>query len=1103
MKSKEKRIYTIATAHLDTCWLWTYEKTIKDFIPATLKENFRHFKKYPEYKFNFEGSNRYELMEEYYPADFERLKKYVSEGRWHPCGSCYENGDVNTPSPEALIRNILYGNGYFREKFGVESNDIFLPDCFGFGRALPSVAAHSGLKGFSTQKLTWGGSVDVPFDIGMWTGKDGNGLICALKPGDYPTVAKDVRKNKKYLANLKENIEKYSNPKTFIYHGTGDRGGGPAPASVRNVVKSIKDNAVNDIKVLSATTKEFFEDIHSLPAEEKSKLPVYDGELLLTEHGAGSYTSRTVTKRWNRRCELLADAAERFSVAALTEGVAHYPQSAVDGAWKKVILHHFHDDITGTSFEECYKRSHNDYVQAMNTFSAEYTNSVKAISGLLDTSFAEGIPVVVSNPVQNTGKRTQAVSVDINSDSTLPYVRVYGKDGKEVPSQKRTLKNGKIRVTFLASVLSCGLEVYDVRFSDVSSEVETELSLNGSVIENKYLRVAVDGNGDIASVYDKINGREALKESVKMAILHDVDSFNWPSWEVKLSDMSRLPYMYPQNPVVTTEEQGSALCSIRIERKAGKSTFIQKISLDAESRFVSVENEVDWREEASMLKAEFRTVARNEKAKYDIGLGYTERNTNSERLFEVPAQKWAGITDESGEFGTAVFSDSRTGWDKPDENTIRLTCVHTPLNSYRWECSQHLLDIGINRFSFAIYPNLGEIEKIMSYADEFCQGMHTFITEKHSGASADYSAVNINSDKVRISALKKAQDGSRAIIRVCEYTGEEQKNIEIAFPWKITEAYEVRGDEIEIDKISPCDGKLCFDMSANEIRSFALSFDKVGKYESGDKAVTLPYNAVAITADDNRDASTLTGGISIPKALVPDKVLCSGTEYKMPDRKPNGLVCKGQVLKLEKGYPAISFLITSLKGDKDVTFKAGGKDISVRVQDVSEAVGIWDLMRSKITGYIKPVPQMLSFSHTHNRSGDMLAKQMYFFRADIPLNGADEITLPYDEDILILSATLLKNIVLFEKGDEHFDTLEKRKFDYTFSDYARKASEPLMYEKIIDKFIDRTYSPTLVALGGCTKLSLGELYYVIRNVGTIKKYPALKEKMLGRKGNIR
>ena len=56
MNNKKPTVYTIATAHLDTSWLWTFEKSIDDYIPDTLKRNFEFIGKYPEYKFNFEGS---------------------------------------------------------------------------------------------------------------------------------------------------------------------------------------------------------------------------------------------------------------------------------------------------------------------------------------------------------------------------------------------------------------------------------------------------------------------------------------------------------------------------------------------------------------------------------------------------------------------------------------------------------------------------------------------------------------------------------------------------------------------------------------------------------------------------------------------------------------------------------------------------------------------------------------------------------------------------------------------------------------------------------------------------------------------------------------
>ena len=44
----------------------------------------------------------------------------------------------------------------------------------------------------------------------------------------------------------------------------------------------------------------------------------------MQNHGVGGYTSRAVGKRWNRRCQELADMAERSGVVADYLGTAHY-----------------------------------------------------------------------------------------------------------------------------------------------------------------------------------------------------------------------------------------------------------------------------------------------------------------------------------------------------------------------------------------------------------------------------------------------------------------------------------------------------------------------------------------------------------------------------------------------------------------------------------------------------------------------------------------------------------------------------------------------------------------------------------------------------------
>src|SRR5258708_11528096 len=106
--SSTPTLYVVGYAHLDTEWRWEYPKTIGEYLPDTLHKNFDLFEKYPHYIFNFSGSNRYRMMKEYYPADYRKLQGYVAAGRWFPAGSSVEESDVNSPSAESIIRQVLY-----------------------------------------------------------------------------------------------------------------------------------------------------------------------------------------------------------------------------------------------------------------------------------------------------------------------------------------------------------------------------------------------------------------------------------------------------------------------------------------------------------------------------------------------------------------------------------------------------------------------------------------------------------------------------------------------------------------------------------------------------------------------------------------------------------------------------------------------------------------------------------------------------------------------------------------------------------------------------------------------------------------------------------
>ena len=216
--TKNPTLYVVPYAHLDTQWRWEFPQTISEYLLKTMRVNFDLMDKYPHYVFNWTGANRYRLMKEYFPSDYAKLKQYVAKGQWYPAGSSMEEGDVNLPNAEGIIRQILYGNTYFRKEFGKASAEYMLPDCFGFPASLPSILAHAGVKGFSTQKLSSGWQPaprvggpnspeqtpeGIPFNVGIWTGTDGKSIIAALNPGGYGSnVTTDLRRSRRHLRRL-------------------------------------------------------------------------------------------------------------------------------------------------------------------------------------------------------------------------------------------------------------------------------------------------------------------------------------------------------------------------------------------------------------------------------------------------------------------------------------------------------------------------------------------------------------------------------------------------------------------------------------------------------------------------------------------------------------------------------------------------------------------------------------------------------------------------------------------------------------------------------------------------------------------------------------
>lgn len=1045
---EKKKVYAVATSHLDTVWRWNLATTIKEYLPDTLEKNFDLADKYPRYKFNFEGAFRYQLAEEYYPKHFEYLKGLIEKGSWNVAGSSYENGDVNIPSPEALFRNIIYGNGYFKEKFGKESCDIFLPDCFGFGYALPSIMKHAGLKGLTTQKLSWGSAYGVPFDLGLWQGVDGSKVYACLNAQSYRyKFSGDIRGDISVINKITQNAFESGIPQTLHLYGTGDWGGAPTEESVQAIEESVEKNAGSDFEVVSATSDEIFRDLDKLPKSETARLKTWNNELLMTSHGAGAYTSRAMNKRLNAQNENIADIAEKMCIAAEANGVYKYPKENLSRAWKRVIQHQFHDDITGTGNMDIYIDGQSDYYASISEFETELDGAAGAMANELNTSFVTECGVAVYNP--SPFRRKNAVSAHIKLVHNSTFVKVLDATGKEVPSQIIKKSGKEFDIVFIADVNAMGYAVYDVVPANKACEIKTDLAVSLHTLENEKYRVIFNKNGDLATVIDKKNNINVLDAPIKMAGLTDIGDLPYPAWEMRKKDIDREPEFFANSPEFEIIEAGPARIAIKVSRELDHSFIDQIIYLESGGEFIRVENTVDWRNRRTMLKAVFPFSCYNKTASYDLGLGVIKRENNSERLYEVPAQKWADITAGSGKYGVSVFSDCKYGWDKPSSNTLRLTCLHTPTGAFTKQARQDLLDIGRNNFAFGIFSHEGGFANGTQRQSEIFQKpliAYQTSSRREGSLESGYSFLKINNENAILRCCKLAEDGDGIIVRVNEGSGEALKNVELTFAARILEASECLANEQAIKKADSKSKKLKFDLAPYGIKTFRIKLeapDKKGRENF--KKLDLEYNSKGFTKNESMRNVILQGsGCSLPAELCPQGFTAGGVSFKMPDTQASSdvMVARGQTIDLPKSMTKLYIAAASTLGDRDATFYLDGREKQIKIAAMTEHYGNWDMAGLNIKAAHKNVPIAFEFTHTHHPEGDIPNGKAYFYLYELDIRNAKTLTLPEDNRIIILAMTAVKKFSNTKRATRLIDKIPTE--NYSFGDIP-----PI--DKIIDK----------------------------------------------------
>ena len=991
-----KTAYMVADAHLDTQWNWDIQTTIREYIPKTIRQNLHLLRTYPDYIFNFEGAIKYSWMKEYYPKEYEEVKRYIAQGRWHLAGTSWDANETVIVSPESWLRNALLGQTFYRTEYGQESTDVMLPDCFGFSYTLPTLAAHCGLIGFSTQKLGWrnnrfyeGQLSRYPFSVGLWQGIDGSRIMMAHGYGYGQRYAdSDLSENRRLLREMNESTL----PMGYRYYGTGDTGGSPDIPSVRAVMQGMKGSG--PVTIVSATSDQLYKQF--LPFSAHPELPVFDGELLMDVHGTGCYSSQAAMKLYNRQNEHLGDAAERASVVSEWLGRSVYPSARLTDAWHRVILHQFHDDLPGTSIPRAYEFSWNDELIALSQFSSVLTNAVSGVASQMNTEIS-GTPVILHN--------TEAFAQQTVADVVLPdgantTYTVTGPDGKKVASQVVTDSRGTTHLLIDANVPGVGFAVYGAKpTGSPKSFAERDVK----EVENSVYSLRFDANGDICSLIDKRTGRELVRqgEAIGLVVFDDCRSEAWPAWEVLKETVDKTPLKITDGVSVRLVEDGAIRTTVRVTKKYGTSTFTQDIRLykGALAERIDFHCEVDWHSANSFLKANFPLSISNPNATYDLGLGSVLRGNNRDNQYEVYSHEWTDLTDNSGAYGVTIYNDSKYGWDKPNDNTIRLSLLYAPKPGGGYRYQEHQ-DMGWHEFTYCLVGHDGALDKAKAVAQSTMVNspLHAFTSPKHKGTlGRTFGFASSDNPNITVRALKKAEMGNDYVVRVYENSGKSAQTGNIIFAAPIAHVSEADGTEKAIGTASFSGNDLHVSIKPFSVKTYRITFDNQATLAELPQApLALPYDKRCFSYNEFRNGADFEGGNSYAAELLPDDgvLTSSDVRFVLGDKDGlNGLTTRGDTIVLPEGnYNKVYLLAASTKGDSPCTIgilsQKGKKEVltktEITVPFYTGFIGQWGH-----EGHTRPFFKEADIAYigTHRHSGieDEPFEYTYMFRIGIDI----------------------------------------------------------------------------------------------------------------------
>ena len=768
------RVIMVGHAHIDSVWLWDWREGY-EVVKATLRSALDRTREFPGMVF-VHGSAAHFAWLENHPALFAEVAQAVEDGRIGLVTGMWVEPDTNLPSGEALVRQTVQGQRYFREKFRRTARVGALPDTFGHPWTLPQILAGAGMDTFLFMR-PGPHELELPAEVFWWTAPDGTRVL-AHRLSDYNTGPGSV------AGSLERNLARVPArcPAWLGFYGVGNHGGGPTRSLLESIVALAADPEGPRLEL--GAPEAFFAAVRDRP------WPAVRGEL--QHHARGAYSACSAVKWLNRRAETDLVTAEKLAVFAGRSGF-DWPGAELTRAWRSLLFTQFHDTLAGTAIAPAYDDAYREIGGALaaagriaHLATQRIADRVRTRRARVDevirhydpgdgsvTDYGDGVPVLVFNPSPFT--RTEGVRIEVN-DWTSERMRVLDEADHEVLSQpvapSAVIAAGRRGVLVEAQVPPCGYRLYRLAAEPPAPGKSLGPDLDGGVVQTDRLRVEIDpARGGVRSVRDLARGRELLRgPGATGQVLRDPGD----TWGHGVAAYREVVGELGDG-TLAVEERGPVRAVLALTTRYEASTLIQRVIVYRDLPVVIADCELDWRAPRHLLKLAFPLDVRADRVSCEIPYGRIEREATGE---EEPGQRWIAVRGADGA-GVALVNDGRYAFDCRD-GVVRMTVARSavyahhdprrlkPDERYRYQ------DTGLLRFRWALaaFDRDGE-DEVMALAEAFQRPLDVVREYAHDGdLPPRYSFLTLDPPgAVELGALKQAEDGQGLIIRLREQHG--------------------------------------------------------------------------------------------------------------------------------------------------------------------------------------------------------------------------------------------------------------------------------------------------------------------------------------------